>query len=61
MCRNFYIWDLCRRKVVSGRRSVGAIRFLVVRGLQLKAARVLHESLFMLALIHGSEKILWKE
>ena len=47
---------------MSGRSGVGTIRFLVNgRGLQLKAARVLREPLLMLILIHGSEKIIWKE
>ena len=51
-----------RRKVVSERRVVGAIRFLVsTRGLQLECARVLHETLLVPVLIYGSEAIIWKE
>ena len=52
----------CRRKVVSGRTIAGAIRSLVnARSLQLECARVLHESLVVLVLTYGSEKMLWKE
>ena len=52
----------CRRKVSSGRRGAGAIWSLVnARGLQLKYARVLHESLLMPILMYGSETMIWKE
>ena len=45
----------CRRKVASGRRVAGAIRFLVnARDLQLDCARVLHETLLVHVLLYGS-------
>ena len=44
----------CYRKVTSVRRIAGGIRSLV-------NARVLHESLLMPALMHGSETLIWKE
>ena len=48
--------DVCRRKVASGRKVAGAIRFLVnAWGLQLDCARVLHERLLVLFLLYGSE------
>ena len=47
---------------MSGRRVGVAIRSLVnASGLQLECARVLHETLLVLALLNGSETILWKE
>ena len=43
----------------SGRRVVGAIRFLVnAMDLQLQCARVLHETLLVPVLIYGSERML---
>ena len=50
------------RKLLSGRRAAGAIRSLVnARDLQLECARVLHETLLVSVLMHGSETMLWKE
>ena len=50
----------CRRKVASGRRVAGAIQSLVnVRGLQLKCAWVLHESLLVPVLMYRSETMTW--
>ena len=50
----------CSRKVASGRRVAGAIRFLVnTRDLQLECARVLHETLVVHVLTYGSETMLW--
>ena len=50
------------RKVASGRRVAGAIRYLVkARSLQLERARVLRESLLGPILTYGSETIIWKE
>ena len=50
------------KKVVSGRRVVGAIMSLVnAKDLQLECARVLHETLLALVLMYGSETMLWKE
>ena len=50
---------VCSRKVVSGRRVVGAIRTLVnARSLQLECARVLHESLLVPVLTYGSETMI---
>ena len=44
----------CSRKVTSGRRVIGAIRFLVnPRSLQPECARVLHKSLLVLVLTFG--------
>ena len=52
----------CSMKVASGRRIVGAIRSLVnARDLQLECDRILHETLLVPVLIHGSETMLWKE
>ena len=49
----------CSRKVVNGKRDVGAFRSLVnARGLQLQYARVLHESQLVLILKYGSEKMI---
>ena len=46
----------CSRKVASGIRVAGAIRFLVnSRDLQLECARVLHETLVMPVLMNDSE------
>ena len=39
----------CHRKVLSGRRIAGAISL------------ILHESLLMPVLMHGSETMIWKE
>ena len=51
----------CRRKLASRRKVAGAIRSLVnARDLQLEYARVLHETLLVLVLMYGSEKMLWK-
>ena len=45
---------VCKRKVASGRRVTGAIRYLVNgRSLQLECSRVLHESLLMPVLTYG--------
>ena len=64
-------WDLdesstdgteCSRKVVNGRRVAGAIRSVVnARDLQFECARVLHETLLVLAHMYGSETMLWNE
>ena len=35
--------------------------WLMVNGLQLKCARVLHESLLVPLLMYGSETMIWKE
>ena len=52
----------CSRKVASGRRAAGAIRSLVnARDLQLKCAKVLHETFFVSVLMYGSETMSWKE
>ena len=49
------------RKVVSKRKVVGAIRFLVnTWGLQLECARVLHEAMLMHVPFYGSETMAWK-
>ena len=54
--------DFRFRKVASERMAAGAIRSLVNgKYLQLKCARVLHETLFVPILIYGSETMLWKE
>ena len=48
--------------MASGRRVAGAIRSLVkARDLQLKCARVLHETLFVPVLMYGSKTLVWKE
>ena len=50
------------RKVVSGKRVTGTIKFLVnTRGLQLEYARVLHEILLRPVLMYGSDIMIWKE
>ena len=47
------------RKVVSGRRYAGSIRFIAsARDLQLECARVLHETLLVPVLMYGSETML---
>ena len=52
----------CSRKVVSGRRVVGAISPLTnSRDLQLQYARVLHEKLLVPVFMYGSKTVLWKE
>ena len=52
----------CRRRVASGRKVAYAIRSLVnARDLQLRYARVLHETLLVPVLTYGSETMLWKE
>ena len=52
----------CSRKMVSGRRVAGGIRSLVkARDLQLRCARVLHETLLVPVLMYSSETMLWKE
>ena len=69
MFKNLNIWGVldesgrveaeCRRKVVSGRKVAGAIRFLVnTRGLQLECTRVLHETLLVPVLMYGSETMI---
>ena len=52
----------CGRKVASGRRVTGAMRFLVnARYLQLDCVRILHDPLLVPILMYGSETLLWKE
>ena len=52
----------CSRKVASGRRVAGAIRFLVnAWDLELECARILHETMLIPVLMYGSETVLWKE
>ena len=52
----------CSRKVASGMRVAGAIRFLVnARSLQPESARVLHESLLVPVLTYGRETMIWRE
>ena len=52
----------CSRRVASGKRIVGAIRFLVnARDLQLEYSRVLPETLLVSILMCFSETMLWKE
>ena len=52
----------CNRKVVSGRRVAGRIRYLVNAGsLQLESARVLHESLPLPVRMYGIETMIWRE
>ena len=54
--------DECSRKVVSMRKVVGAIRFLVnARSLQLEYVRVLYQSLVESVLTYCSETIIWRE
>ena len=49
----------CSRKLLNGRRVVGAITSLVnASGLQLECARVLHESLLVPVLMYGSETMI---
>ena len=50
-----------RRKVERERKVAGAIKFLIVMGLQLECARVLHEALIVPVFIYGNETIIWKE
>ena len=48
--------------MASGRRGVGAIRFLVnARDLQIECARVLHKTLLVHVFMYGIEIMLWKE
>ena len=50
------------RKVASGMRVADTIRSLAnARSLQLGCARVLHESLLVPVLTHGSETMIWRE
>ena len=52
----------CHRKVVSGKKVLGAIRYLVdARGVQLHDARVLFKALFVLLLPYGSDTSMWRE
>jgi len=52
----------CGSKVVSGRRTVGAIRSLVnARSLSMSVVKVLHEKLLVPVLMYGSETMVWKE
>ena len=52
----------CSRKAASGRRVAGAIRTLVnARDLQLESARLLHETMLMPVLMHGTVTMLWIE
>ena len=51
----------CNRKMVSGRRVAVATGSLVnARDLQLECAGVLHETLLVPVLMHGSETMLWR-
>ena len=51
----------CQRKVASGKKVGGDIRFLVnPKGLQFECARVLHEGLLVLVLLYGSETMIWR-
>ena len=53
---------MCCEEVASGGRVASAIRSLVnARDLQLEYVRVLHETLFVLVLMYGSETMMWKE
>ena len=49
------------RKVPIGVTVAGTFRSLVNRAFQFECAVTLHETLLILVLMHGSEKILWKE
>ena len=52
----------CSRRMWSGRKVPGAIRSAVnSRDLQLKCARVLHETLLVPVLTYGSVTVLWNE
>ena len=52
----------CNRKMVSGRRVVGAIRSLVnAKDLKIECARVSHETLLIPVLMYDSETKLWNE
>src|SRR5678816_2452184 len=52
----------CSRKVVNGRKVVGAIKSLVnVKGLSLECARVLHESMLLTVLLYSSETMVWNK
>ena len=52
----------CSRKVASGRRVAVTVRPLInARDLRLECARFLHETLLVPVLMHGIEKMLWKE
>ena len=52
----------CSKKVESRRRVASAIMSLVNdRDLQLECSRLLHETLFVAVLMHGSETMLWRE
>ena len=52
----------CSWNIVSGKRVTGATRSLVnANDMQLKCARVLHETLLLLLLMYGSKTMLWKE
>ena len=51
-----------RRKVASGRRVAGAIRFLLnARDLQFECAGALQETLLVSVFMYGSKRMLWKE
>ena len=48
--------------MASGRRGAGATRSMVnAKDLQIKCARVLHETLLLPVLMYGSETMLWRE
>ena len=50
----------CSRKVASGRRVAGAIRFLVnARDLQIECASVLYETLLVPVITYRSETMIW--
>ena len=52
----------CCRKMASGIRVAGAIRFLVnARDFKLECARVLHETLLVPVLMYTNETMLWRE
>ena len=53
---------MCRSQVTSGRKVTGVIRCMVsARGLQLKCAWVLHNTLQVPILMYGNETMTWKE
>ena len=52
----------CSRKMARGRRVAGANKSLVnTRDLQSECARIMHETLLVHVLMHGSETMLLKE
>ena len=52
----------CLKKVASGRKVAGAIRVLVnARSSQRQCAKVLHEGMFVSALMYWSETLVWRK